>query len=122
MTFVLTLLLTFVFVVVALLGFWKLGPPVYHLERINIIALLELITSGRATESDWNVFCAHAIRHEPELEACQHRCLEIAEREYVGGPGYLFTRRGLDELEEILEELKARERKEGGESVPEQKR
>jgi len=47
MTFVMTLVLTFALVAIALLVFWKLGPPVYRLERRNLISLLELVVAGQ---------------------------------------------------------------------------
>ncbi|MEA3300519.1 MAG: hypothetical protein U9R22_09875 [Pseudomonadota bacterium] len=112
MGFVMTLLLTFAVILVALWVFIRLGPPVYRLERRNLIALLELVIAGRASEADWDVFTGFPIHHDPALAEVQRRCIAIAEREYRGGAA-LFTREGLRELAEILAELKALE--EGGE-------
>ncbi len=115
MTYLLTLLLTFALVAIALLVFMRVGPPVYRVERRNLMTLLELIVSGRATESDWDVFAGVPIRHDEELAAIQRRCLAIAEREYRGGR-QLFTPRGIEELAEVLKEMKEideRERKDG---------
>jgi hypothetical protein len=109
LTFAATVLLTFLVVLAALYGFWKLGPPVYWLERRNVIALLDMVMAGEASESDWHVFTGVPIRHNPELEAIQRRCLEIAEREYVGGRGYLFTEAGIEEIRELLEDIRRRE-------------
>lgn len=113
MTFLITLLLTFALVVVALLVFWQLGPPVYRIDRRNVIKLLEMVVAGHATDSDWQVFTGFPIRHDAELAAIQQRCVAIAEREYTAGEGMLFTRRGCGEIAAILAELKA------AESVPE---
>lgn len=108
-TYLVTLLLTLLVVGVALWGFVKLGTPVYRLERVNLIALLELVQAGRATPNDWDVFMAVPIRHNPELAEIQERCAEIAEREYLGHEKRLFTDQGLEELEEVLADLRAME-------------
>lgn len=107
MTFLLTLLLTFCLVMLALVLFWKFGSPVYRVKRENIVALLELVVSGQATESDWEVFCAVPVRHDPDLARIQKMCMAIAEREYLGGQGMLFTRAGTEELFLLLQSLKA---------------
>ena len=106
-TFLLTMLLTFVVVSVALLWFWRVGTPIYRVEKENVTALLELILSGQATESDWHVFAAYPIRQDDQLRRVQERCLAIAEREYIGGNHRLFTDEGLDQLREVLDELTA---------------
>jgi len=106
-TFILTLLLTFFFVLLAMVFFWRFGVPVYRVEKQNIISLLELILSGQATEADWEVFSAYPIRHNDELGRVQQHCITIAEREYLGGQGMLFTQQGLEELSDVLQALKA---------------
>ena len=104
--FIVTFVLTFVVVAVALLFFLLKGSPVYRVERANVISLLELVVSGQASDNDWQVFIGHPIRHDPELGDIQRRCMDIGEREYLGTPGKLFTRRGVEELAKILAELK----------------
>ncbi len=106
-TYLATLLLTLLVVGIALWGFVKLGSPVYQLERINLVVLLELIQEGRATPSDWDVFMAVPIRHDPRLADIQQRCAEIAEREYLGYEKRLFTDQGLAELAKVLDDLRA---------------
>jgi len=103
--YLLLVLLTFVFVLVVLLVFIRVGTPIYRVERVNIIALLQLVVDGKATDADWDVFAGVPIRHDSELEAVQKRCLEIAERHYIGGRRRLFSPEGLDELRVILEQL-----------------
>ena len=93
MGFVVTAALTFVLIVVALLVFVGFGPPVYRLERRNLIALLELVVADRASAADWDVFAGCPIHHDPALAEVQRRCLALAEREYRGGE-LLFTREG----------------------------
>jgi len=106
MVFAMTVLLTFCLVLLAVFLFWKLGSPVYRVEKVNVIRLLELVVAGQATESDWHVFSAYTIHHDVELADIQQRCLDIAEREFVGGKGKLFTPAGQREIAEILQELK----------------
>jgi hypothetical protein len=105
-TFLITVGMTFVLVLLALALFWKLGAPVYRVEKINIIRLLEMVVSDQASESDWHVFSAYTIRHDPALADIQQRCLAIADREWLGREGALVSPRGKLELSQILEELK----------------
>ena len=105
MGYLATLLLTVLFIVLVLWVFIRIGTPVYRVERSNVIKLLKMVRDGRATESDWDVFIGVPIRHNPELEAVRERCQEIAEREFIGSGGLLFTRQGLAELEDILRQL-----------------
>ncbi|GIX30885.1 MAG: hypothetical protein KatS3mg124_1357 [Porticoccaceae bacterium] len=105
-TFLATLLFTFAVLFGALLFFWRRGAPVYRVERVNVVRLLELVLAGRAREQDWQVFLGWPIRHDPALAEVQRRCAEIAEREWIGGR-YLFSERGLEELGRLLAELKS---------------
>lgn len=111
-TFLWTFLLSLVVVGVALWGFIKLGSPIYRVERVNIMALLELIQKRSATPSDWEVFEAVPIRHCTALAEIQLRCIEIAAREYLGHEKKLFTDRGLEELAEVLADLRMMEQRE----------
>lgn len=107
MSFIPTLLITLLLVAGTLWVFIKMGSPVYRVEKINIIRLLELVIAGRATSKDWDVFIGVPIRHNPELDAIRKRCERIADRELLGGDGeHLFTRQGIAELRAVLEELK----------------
>lgn len=105
MNFLLTLFLTFLFVLFTIIFFIKIAPPVYRLEKNNIVALLNLVIEGKATENDWEVFLGVPIRHNDELESVRLRCSEISEREYIGGSGYLLTKGGIEEVKIILAEL-----------------
>lgn len=116
-TFLATFVLALLVVGVALWGFIKFGSPVYRVERVNVIALLELIEARRATPTDWDVFMAVPIRHCTELADIQLRCAEIAEREYLGQEKRLFTERGLQELTELLAALKAMDKTEQAEGT-----
>lgn len=104
-----TLIFTFVVLLVVILVLIKVRPPYYRLERENVIALLSLVCSGEATVSDWSVFTAMPIRHDEYLDNIRLRCIEIEEREYTGDahPPFLFSPRGIAEIEAILKELQA---------------
>ena len=107
MTFVLTLLLTFILVSLAMWVFLRLGAPVYRLDKNNVITLLELVLAGNATENDWHVFMGIPLRHCELLQAIQQRCSDLGETEYVGeSSATLFTDKGTQALKLILEELK----------------
>lgn len=109
--FLLTLALTiFIFAGVLLTLMWARTPR-YRLTRAGVISLLRLVLEGKATENDWRLFSALPLRHNPSLAAVRERCLMIEEREYIGPnrSGFLFTSRGLAELNTILLELEAAE-------------
>lgn len=107
MNFVLTLLLTFFVVSIALWVFLRLGAPVYRPDKNNVITLLELVLDGNATENDWHVFMGIPLRHCERLLAIQQRCSDLGETEYVGKcSATLFTEKGTRALKVILEELK----------------
>ncbi len=105
MSYVLTLALTLTVVAVAMWVFVKVGTPVYRLQRENVVSLLRLLVSGRATRQDWDVFVAIPIRHDALLRDIQERCITIAQTEFTGGPGLLFSTQGIARLECLLKEL-----------------
>ena len=102
-TFFLTLL--FVIVTIGLLLWVK--TPYYRIEAGNVIALLELVVTGQATDSDWSVFTGMPIANNAYLESIRQRCLDIEEREYRGDlfAPYLFSRAGIEELRLLLQEV-----------------
>ena len=113
MNFLLTLFLTFLLVLFAFVFFIKISPPVYRLEKKNVVNLLKLVVDGQATENDWEVFLGVPIVHNEQLESIRRRCQEISEREYIGGrvgvhtgsQGHLLTEKGIEEVREILTKL-----------------
>ncbi|TNE93784.1 hypothetical protein [Porticoccus sp.] len=109
MTFLLTLLLTFIVVLVAIVVFVRVGTPVYQLKKHNVETLLAMVVAGEATENDWQVFLGVPIRHNEQLEALRLACCEISEREYMGGSGPLLTAKGIDEVRQLLEQLQGDE-------------
>ncbi len=109
MTFLLTLLMTFIVVLVAIVVFVRIGTPVYQLKKHNVETLLTLVVAGEATDNDWQVFLGVPIRHNEHLEALRLRCCEISEREYIGGSGPLLTAKGIDQVRQLLMELQGDE-------------
>lgn len=105
MSFFITLLLTFVVIFSAFILFIKIAPPVYRLEKSNVIALLVLVVEEKATDSDWDVFLGVSIRHDDQLEAIRVHCCDISEREYLGQSGRLLTRKGVSEVKVLLSKL-----------------
>ncbi|HEB28510.1 hypothetical protein LCGC14_1977350 [marine sediment metagenome] len=105
MNFLLTLFFTFIFVVLIFLVFIRVGTPVYHLDKQNLVTLLTLVVEGRATENDWQVFLGMPIRHNEQLEEIRRRCYDISEHEYIGGSGYLLTETGIEDVNKLLTEL-----------------
>lgn len=105
MSFLLTFILTFLLISLAFVLFIKFSPPVYRLEKKNLLILLTLVVEGQATENDWEVFLGLPIRHNDELEAVRLHCCDISEREYIGGSGCLLTKKGIEEVKQILTEL-----------------
>lgn len=103
-----TLVLTILIFIGILVVLMWVRTPRYRIQRHNVIALLELVLNGQASENDWRVFAAIPLRHNPELDEIRERCMDIEEREYIGPgrSGLLFSQQGLDELREILQNLK----------------
>jgi len=109
MTFFLTLLMTFLFVLVAILVFVRIGTPFYQLQKHNVEALLRLVASGEASDNDWQVFLGVPIRHNERLEDIRLQCCDIHEREYIGGSGRLLTDKGMQEVRQLLQQLEGEE-------------
>ena len=105
MNFLLTFILTFLLVSLAFILFIKFSPPVYRLGEKNLLILLTLVVEGQATENDWEVFLGLPIRHNDQLEAIRLHCCDISEHEYIGGSGYLLTKKGIEDVKQILAEL-----------------
>ena len=54
--FLLTVFLSFIVILVALLVFRYISPPVYRVEAVNIKRLLESALNSDVTSADWDVF------------------------------------------------------------------
>lgn len=83
--------------------------PHYQMQREDVIRLFKSVLVGQASENDWAIFLSSSFRHLPELESVRERCNLIDETEYAArtNNGFLFTRKGLDEIKILLAELEA---------------
>lgn len=86
-SFIITVLLSFIILVIALVLFRYVGVPVYQVQAVNVQAILKLAISGQATASDWDVFVSVPIRQDAELDKIRYECAmlasEITERQGV---------------------------------------
>lgn len=103
-----TLLLTLLLVCTAIAILLWVKTPYYRVERCNVEALLELVVAGRASENDWAVFTGVEIRQSEFLESVRLRCIDIEEREYTGAaqPPFLFSKAGITELQQLLDDVR----------------
>lgn len=94
---------TLMFLIVVGVLLWVKHPH-YQMTKTDVIAVLQKVLVGQASENDWAIFLSSSFRHCPELEVIRNECAAIDEREYLGQTrsGYLFSDRGLEELKRIL--------------------
>lgn len=83
--------------------------PRYQMTRDDLIALLQKVLVGQASENDWAIFLSSSFRHCPELEPFRDACAAIDENEYLGHTpaGFLLSENGLTHIRWILEKVKA---------------
>lgn len=83
--------------------------PRYRLQSDNVVALLTLVLSGQAHPNDWQVFIAMPLHYDEQLEVWRQRCIEIDDNHYTENTNqpFLFDRQGLDQLQELLQEIQA---------------
>ncbi|MFT7388969.1 MAG: hypothetical protein ACI8VC_002231 [Candidatus Endobugula sp.] len=108
MTVLITLLLSVLILLVLFFVFASVKTPYYRTDQQRMIQVLEMVLTGQATANNWYVTFGMAIRHSPELEAVRQRCIDVEEHHYIGEqhPPYLFAPSGLQQLHEILSDLK----------------
>ena len=104
--FLITVALSFAIILIALLVFHYIRPPVYRVEAINVKRLLESALSGRATTTDWDVFLSMPIRQDPELDQIRCKCAMLASTEISERQGLLvFTNTGQKEIADFLQQV-----------------
>ena len=104
--FIITLSLSFLIILMALLVFHYIRPPVYRVEAINVKCLLASVLNGTATTADWDVFLSMPIRQDPELDQIRHKCAMLATSEMSERQGLIvFTEIGRMEISSLLEQL-----------------
>lgn len=106
MDFIITVALTFVVVMLALLVFRYVGLPIYRVEAINIQRLLESVLAETASTTDWDVFVGMPIRQSPELDKIRIQCAMLEVSEMTAEHGLVrFSPAGRRELQQILNQL-----------------
>ena len=107
-SFIVTVLLSFVILVIALVLFRYVGVPVYQVRAVNVQVILELAISGQATQSDWDVFIGIPIRQDIELDQIRYECAmltnDITERQGK----LVFSQSSRQKLTKLLEQVKAK--------------
>ena len=109
MDFLVTVLLSFGLILIALWVFRYLGVPVYRVEAINIKVLLESVLNETATTADWDVFIAMPITQDAELDEIRLQCAMLAEHAMIERNGLvLFSSAGREELQQLLRRLESK--------------
>ena len=108
MEFLITVALSFILIVIALLGFRYIGVPVYRVEAINVERLIKTVLAGNATIADWDIFTGMVIGHNPELDKIRIQCAMLEVNEMMERHGrVIFSASGRRSLESILKQLTA---------------
>jgi|TARA_B110000046_G_C13000914_1_gene402094 hypothetical protein len=106
--FIITVVLTLILVILALLLFRYVGLPVYRIEALNVERLLESVLAQTATTVDWDVFTGMPIHHNPDLDKIRMQCVMLAASEMTERRGrIIFSAAGSLELQQILNQLNA---------------
>ena len=104
MDFMITVGLSFVLILVALLVFRYVGLPVYRIEAINIKRLLKSVLDETASEADWDVFIGMPIRHDPQLDDIRVECAMFALTEMSLRQGrVVFSDQGRAQIKQQLQ-------------------
>ena len=107
-SFIVTAILTFVVLVIALVLFRYVGVPVYQVRAVNVQAILELAISGQATQSDWDVFIGIPIRQDAELDQIRYECVMLTDDITKRQGKLVFSQSSRQKLTELLEQVKAK--------------
>lgn len=77
------------------------------MTKTDVIALLQKVLVGQASENEWAIFLSSSFRHCPALEPVREACMAIDEKEYLGHTrsGYLFSETGLVQIRYILSQV-----------------
>jgi hypothetical protein len=108
MTVFITLLLSVLILLILFLVLSCVRTPYYRTDQQRMVQVLEMVITGQATANNWNMTFGMTIRHSLELEAVRQLCLDVEEHHYIGDlhPPYLFSPCGLEQLRDILSDLK----------------
>ena len=107
-SFIVTVLLSFFILVIALVLFRYVGVPVYQVRAVNVQTILELAVSGQATQSDWDVFTGISIRQDAELDQIRYECAMLSDHITERQGKLVFSQFGRNKLTELLEQINAK--------------
>ena len=104
--FLVTVVLSFAVILVALWVFRYLGVPVYRVEAINIKVLLQSVLNESATTADWDVFIAMPITQDAELDDIRVQCAMLEESTMTERHGLVFfSATGREQLTQLLSQV-----------------
>ena len=104
-SFITTVLLSFLILVIALVLFSFVGVPVYQVRAVNVQAFLKLAISGQATVSDWDVFIGIPIRHNAELDKIRCECAMLADEITERQGKLVFSESSRQTLTHLLQQV-----------------
>jgi hypothetical protein len=107
-SFIVTAILTFFVLVIALVLFRYVGVPVYQVRAVNVQAILKLAISGQATQSDWDVFIGIPIRQDTELDQIRYECAMLSDDITERQGKLVFSQSSRQKLTELLEQVDAK--------------
>jgi hypothetical protein len=107
-SFIVTVLLSFFVLVIALVLFRYVGVPVYQVSAVNVQSILELAISGQATQSDWDVFIGIPIRQDTELDQIRFECAMLSDDITKRQGKLVFSQSSRQKLTELLQQVNAK--------------
>lgn len=107
-SYIVTVLLSFVVLVVALVLFRYVGVPVYQVRAVNVQNIIKLALSGQATASDWDVFIGIPIRQDTELDQIRYECAMLANEITERQGKLVFSEASRQKLTQLLKQVDAK--------------
>jgi hypothetical protein len=83
----------------------------YQPTRTDIVALLQSVLDGSARRDQWLRFIGYPLYYDPGLELIRLRCMALSDGDPDTEPmasgigGYLFNKKGRQQLAEVLAQL-----------------
>ncbi|MCX4029014.1 hypothetical protein H0A36_05220 [Endozoicomonas sp. SM1973] len=103
-----TVLLASILIGCIVLLLLNVRTPRYRIERARVKTLFFDIVNGEASEEDWQVFISIPIYNDAQLETIRIRCLQLDEKEFIGGTEsspFFLTETAIDEIRQMLQTL-----------------
>jgi len=95
--------------------FWALNRAQntsYRPDRRKVENLLQRVIEGDVLQQAWDLFIGCPVLHDPELEQIRRRCMRLTEGDEEHPPypsgivRYIFNRKGREQVEIILQDLR----------------